>query len=215
MMERLFDNLYSVGTETLSFAPTFQGRAFLLRRSEGNLLLYSSGRIADEAEALLAQGGLVRQYLNHRHQAMASCDWVSERFAAPLFVPESERATIGETCRVGATFGRREHHFPDFEVIPIPGHTEGSTCFLWDDGQRRYLFTGDTIYLKDSEWVAAVLSVSDRAAYLESLKLMQGLEFDVLVPSMSRGEPIQTRNPADAREQIDKIIARLSSGEDS
>jgi hypothetical protein len=41
-MERLFDHLYSVGAEMLSFAPTFYGRAFLLRRREGNILVYSS-----------------------------------------------------------------------------------------------------------------------------------------------------------------------------
>jgi hypothetical protein len=67
-MERLFDHLYAVGAETLSFAPTFQGRAFLLRRREGNILLYSSGRMREEADGLLAQGGISRQFLNHRHQ---------------------------------------------------------------------------------------------------------------------------------------------------
>jgi hypothetical protein len=66
-MERLFDHLYAAGAETLSFAPTFQGCAFLLRRRDGNLLLYSSGRVKEEADALLAQGGIARQYLNHRH----------------------------------------------------------------------------------------------------------------------------------------------------
>jgi len=67
-MERLFDHLYAVGAETLSFAPTFRGRAFLLRRKEGNILIYSSGRMKKEADGLLAQGEISRQYVNHRHQ---------------------------------------------------------------------------------------------------------------------------------------------------
>jgi hypothetical protein len=67
-MERLFDHLYAVGAEALSFAPTFHGRAFLLRRRNGNLLIYSSGRMQEEADALLTQGGIGRQYINHRHQ---------------------------------------------------------------------------------------------------------------------------------------------------
>jgi len=212
-MERLFDHLYAVGAETLSFAPTFQGRAFLLRRRDGNLLLYSSGRVKEEADALLAQGGIARQYLNHRHQAMNSCDWVSERFAAPLFVPQLEEAAIAATCHVGGTFEQRELHFPDFEVIPTPGHTEGSTCFLWNDGQRRYLFTGDTIYLKDGEWVAAVLSVSDRVAYLQSLALISELKFDVLVPSMARGPAYQETHRADIRRRVAAIATRLERGE--
>ncbi len=49
----------------------------------------------------------------------------------------------------------------DFEVIPIPGHTPGATAYLWDDGERRHLFTGDSIYLSDGEWIAALLDSSD------------------------------------------------------
>ena len=214
-MERLFDHLHAVGVETLSFAPTFHGRAFLLRRRDGNLLIYSSGRMQEEADALLAQGGIARHYLNHRHQAMTSCDWISDRFAAPLFVPKVEEAAIAATCRVGGTFEGRELHFPDFEVIPTPGHTEGSTCFLWNDGQRRYLFTGDTIYLKDGEWVAAVLGVSDRVAYLESLTLIGELGFDVIVPSMARGLAYQETDRADTRRRITAIAERLERGETS
>ena len=45
----------------------------------------------------------------------------------------------------------------DFEVIPIPGHTSGATAYLWDGGGHRCLFTGDTLYLREGEWVAAVL----------------------------------------------------------
>lgn len=60
-MGHLFDNLYAVGAETLSSAPTFQGRAILLRRRNGNLLIYSSGRLKEEDDTLLSQGGVVRQ----------------------------------------------------------------------------------------------------------------------------------------------------------
>lgn len=214
-MERLFENLYAVGAETLSFAPSFIGRAFLLRRKTGNILIYSSGLIMAEADALREQGSVTRQYLNHLHQAMPSCDWVSERFGAPLFVPEAEKDQISKTCRVGGTFSRRESQFDDFEVIPIPGHTEGSTCFLWADGEHRYLFTGDTIYLKDDEWVIAILSGSDRTKYLESAKLVGELDFDVIVPSMSRGNAIQSITE---REKISKLAAltdRLAQGDDA
>ena len=103
----------------------------------------------------------------------------------------------------------------DFEVIPTPGHTPGATAYLWDNGERRHLFTGDTIYLSDGEWVAAVLESSDRDAYLDSLQLIRELEFDVLVPwAASAGDPA-TPSPtaADAR-RLDAIIARLRRGED-
>jgi glyoxylase-like metal-dependent hydrolase (beta-lactamase superfamily II) len=104
----------------------------------------------------------------------------------------------------------------DFEVIPTPGHTPGATAYLWDSGQHRLLFTGDSIYLDDGEWVAAVLASSDREAYVESLRLIRELEFDVLVPwAATRGQPWYTiTEPADAKRRIDAILARLRRGED-
>ena len=105
----------------------------------------------------------------------------------------------------------------DFELIPIPGHTPGATAFLWDSGEQRLLFTGDSVYLRDGEWVVAVLEgTSDRAAYIESLELLRGLEFDVLVPWAASGESAATRvtDPADTRRRIDAILARLRRGED-
>src|SRR3712207_7427783 len=41
--------------------------------------------------------------------------------------------------------------------------------------RSRMLFTGDTLYLRDGEWVAAVLPSSDRGTYLESLELIRDL----------------------------------------
>ena len=66
-------------------------------------------------------------------------------------------------------FSRRHMLDDDFEVIPTPGHTPGATAYLWDNGNHRFLFTGDTIYLRDGEWVDGLLGSSDRASYVESL----------------------------------------------
>ncbi|HEU0025155.1 MAG TPA: MBL fold metallo-hydrolase, partial [Thermoleophilaceae bacterium] len=104
----------------------------------------------------------------------------------------------------------------DFEVIPTPGHTRGATTYLWDSGQHRLLFTGDTVYLEEGEWVAAVLpGSSDRAAYLESLALIRELDFDVLVPWAATGgqAPYAFTDPKDARGRIDAILERVRAGE--
>ena len=70
---------------------------------------------------------------------------------------------VARSLHVRATFSRRHTLDDDFEVIPTPGHTSGATAYLWDTGEDRLLFTGDTIYLRDGEWVAAMLESSDRA----------------------------------------------------
>ena len=191
--------------QPLPFAPSLEVRAFVLERERGNLLVYSTDVLDDP-------GDVSRWYLNHSHEAM----FVSGSVTAPLFVHERERWAVQGKAHVRATFSRRHTLDDDFEAIPTPGHTPGATAYLWDNGQHRFLFTGDTIYLRDGEWVAAVLDSSDRAAYLESLELIRELEFDVLVPwAATAGEPwYAVTSHADARRRIDTIVERVRAGGD-
>lgn len=211
-MDTQVPGLHASTPQPLPFAPSLDIRAFLLRRERGNLLVYSTTTLDSDASAIEALGGVSRRYLNHRHEAM----FLSDRITAPLFVHESERESVAKTGDVRATFSRRHMLDDDFEVIPTPGHTSGATAFLWDSGRHRFLFTGDTIELNDGEWAAAVLGSSDRAAYVESLELLRGLEFDVLVPwAATRGQPYHAvTSHAEARRRIDAILERVRRGED-
>jgi glyoxylase-like metal-dependent hydrolase (beta-lactamase superfamily II) len=99
-------------------------------------------------------------------------------------------------------------------VIPTPGHTNGATTFLWDSGEHRFLFTGDTVYLKDGEWVAAVLESSDRDPYIASLDLIRELDFDVLVPWAAFGGQAHhaLTDQTDAARRIDAMLQRVRLG---
>jgi glyoxylase-like metal-dependent hydrolase (beta-lactamase superfamily II) len=211
-MESAIEGLYASTPEPLPFAPSLHIRAFLLRRDRGNLLIYSVTGLEADAPPIEDLGGISRQYLNHRHEAMFASDWVT----APLFVHENERESVAEKTHVRGTFSRRHVLDDDFEVIPTPGHTSGATAYLWDSGAHRFLFTGDTIYLHEGEWVAAVLGSSDRDAYIDSLELIRELDFDVLVPwAATGGQPYHAAtDAADARRRIDAILERVRSGED-
>ena len=199
-------------SEPLPFAPALHIRAFLLERERGNVLVYSVTGLESDATAIEDAGGIARQYLNHRHEAMFASSWVK----APLSVHERERESVAKKAHVRGTFSRRHLLDDDFEVIPTPGHTPGATAYLWDSGSHRLLFTGDTIYLDDGEWVAAVLPSSDRERYVESLELIRELDFDVLVPwAASAGAPYHAMTDrADARRRIDAILDRVRRGED-
>jgi hypothetical protein len=190
--------------ETLPFAPSLAIRAFVLEREAGDVLIYSATGLRDVAAT--------RHYLNHRHEAM----FASEGVDAPLFVHERERPRVEQHYAVRAAFSRRHTLDDDFEVIPTPGHTSGATAYLWDSGEHRMLFTGDTIYLDEGEWVAAVLASSDRERYLESLELLRSLEFDVLVPwAATLGQPFYAlTDSGDARRRIDAIAERVRAGAD-
>jgi hypothetical protein len=202
--------LHASAPETLPFATSQDIRAFLLQRERGNLLVYSTTTM--NADAIVDLGGISRHYLNHRHEAM----FASASIDAPRFVHAAERAVVRKSYEVRGTFSRRHMLDDDFEVIPTPGHTPGATAFLWDSGEHRLLFTGDTIYLDEGEWVAAVLESSDRETYVESLELLRELDFDVLVPwAATRGRPYYAlTGRADARRRIGAILERVRRGED-
>jgi glyoxylase-like metal-dependent hydrolase (beta-lactamase superfamily II) len=196
-MEPLLPGLYATDPQPLPFAPSTTVRAFRLERRAGDLVVYG-------ADTLSGVEGIAGRYLNHWHEAMFAGD------AGPTFVHERDRDAAARRTTVDGTFGERSKLDGDFELIPIPGHTPGATAFLW----QGMLFTGDSIYLDDGDWVAAIVGGSDRAAYVESLERLRELHFDVLVPwAASAGQPFHApTDAADARRRIDAILARLRAG---
>lgn len=158
-MEEVIPGLYASPPETLPFAPSLEVRAFLLRRDPGNLLIYGAGTLTADAREIEGVGGVSRRYLNHRHEAAFAGDQDAWTFGAPLLCHENERRSVSERLEVSGIFSERHVVGGDFEVIPIPGHTRGATAYLWDTEEHRCFFTGDTVYLRRREWVAAVLLV--------------------------------------------------------
>jgi glyoxylase-like metal-dependent hydrolase (beta-lactamase superfamily II) len=215
-LQTVVPGLYASPPGTLPFDGSLAIRAFLVQRDEGNVLLYRGDPIEGAADEIDELGGVDRQYLNHRHEASPASDRIAERFDAPLLVHRDDAEAVSRIASPGAVFFDRHGLDSDLEVIPTPGHTPGATAYLWDSGRHRALFTGDTIFLRGGEWVAAVLASSDRESYLESLELIRGLEFDVLVPwAATAGDPyFALVDRAEAERRIDAILVRLDRGED-
>lgn len=210
-METVIPRLHASTPESLPFGRALEIRAFLLEREQGNVLVCRSAELEQDEAEVERLGGVWRQYLGHRHEAGAPSDWVCETFDAPLHVHAADAAGAAESTTVAETFSKRHFVGDDLEAIPIPGHTGGSTAYLWDTGEHRALFTADTLFFPDGEWTVAMLGSSDRERYLESLELIRGLEFDVLVPGIaSAGEPyFAMTDRQDAEKRIDRLLERL------
>lgn len=70
--------------------------------------------------------------------------------------------------------------------VHTPGHTSNHMCFMLDDGSQRTLFSGDHVM----GWSTTVVSPpdGDMSAYIESLRMVAGLDLDVAIPT--HGSPI-------------------------
>lgn len=187
-------------------------RSFLLERANGNIIVYNSPGVSSAASEIRDLGGAARLLVNHGHEAM----YGAPDLDVPVFVHERDRAETARSMKIAGLFKSRQMIDDDLEVIPTPGHTPGTTSYLWDNGSHRFLFTGDFIWIENGEWKAVVLASSDRAHYRNSLALVRELDFDVLVPWGTTEEDPATAvtSRTEIRERLDAIIARVDAGSD-
>lgn len=188
MLARIRDDLWE--TRAYSPAPGLTTHAYLWTpRSNRNVLFYSPGT-GDDFDEIADLGGIAHQYLSHQDEAGPALRQIADRFGARLHAPAAEVDAIREFAEPRVHLRDRHTDGNGVEVIPTPGHSPGSTCFLVTglDGLT-YLFTGDTVFLsEDVAWTAGfVPGVSDAAALKSSLRLLSTLAPDLVISSAFAG----------------------------
>lgn len=180
-------------TDVESPFPGLTTHAYLLIRDEGNILFYNTGH-AHELERMAELGGVAYQFLSHRDELGESLNSIAERFGARLGGHMAEREDFARFRIPDILFDRRERLLDIVEVIPVPGHSPGSTCFLVNSPTgKRYLFTGDTIYRgRGGVWRAGFIpglhQAEHRAPLASSLRRLRDLEPDLVLSSAFGGE---------------------------
>lgn len=202
-------------TEVENPAPGLTTHAYLLVREDGNVLFYNTGH-AHELEAMAELGGVDRHYLSHRDELGESLLRIHERFGAALGGHAAERADFARLREPDILFTTRERHRGDIEIIPTPGHSPGSTCFLVHSGQGgRYLFTGDTLYLdRDGRWRAGFIPgytrPEDVPVLADSLRVLRGLQPDLVLSSAFSGPAgFAAIGPGEWAERVDHALDDL------
>ncbi|MBX5318861.1 MBL fold metallo-hydrolase [Staphylococcus caprae] len=213
-LDKVANGLYATPTTELPFDKRFRFKSFVLERSEGNIVIFHSGRIDEAADDIQSLGGADRVLMNHEHESLGG----QTHFNAPYYIHQDDKEAVTDTLQVAGTFKHREQLYDDLEVIPAPGHTPGTTLYLWDNGEHRYLFTGDFLCYEGDEWRTVVLPSSDREQSIKSLEMIRDLDFDALVPWVSiEGEsPVFFINDEnDKQQRVQKIIDRVRNGENT
>jgi glyoxylase-like metal-dependent hydrolase (beta-lactamase superfamily II) len=103
------------------------------------------------------------------------------------------------------------------EVLPTPGHTADSVCFLAESGNTRAMFTGDTILGRGTAVVAK--PDGDLGAYLESLALLEAYPQVLMLPGHgpAQGDVAElARFYLDhRRERLAQVEAAVAAGADT
>jgi hypothetical protein len=157
---------------------------------DGNVLFYGTQTDLDFDE-LESLGGVAHQYLSHRDEAGPMLARTAWRFGTLLHAPARELVEIGQHAHIDVALGSRHVDANGIEVIPTPGHSPGSTCYLVPGANgKTYLFTGDTIMLAgDGTWVAGFLpSISAAPELADSLQVLAALRPDLVISSACPGD---------------------------
>ncbi|MBZ2187742.1 MBL fold metallo-hydrolase [Alcanivorax sp. JB21] len=211
-MKQLLPDLWQ--TEVERPAPGLTTQAYFLVRPQGNILFYNTSHAA-EIEHMARLGGVQYQLLSHRDELGESLNLFHERFGTVLGGHAREREDFAQYRTPDILFSRRETFreaaLKDIEVIPTPGHSPGSTCFLVTGAAgKRYLFTGDTLYLSRGDiWKPGLLPGSDKAALVDSLKVLQTLAPDAVFSSAFAGPRSYQLAPPDWHGHVETALASL------
>jgi glyoxylase-like metal-dependent hydrolase (beta-lactamase superfamily II) len=209
-MKQIYPDLWQTRVEHPF--PGLNTHAYLLLRDSGNILFYHTGH-TDEYEDIRKLGGISRQYLSHRDEAGRTLTQIREIFNARLCCHQLEEKHISKVCPVDIIFHSREIHPGNIEIIPTPGHTDGSTSFLCESTSGKiYLFTGDTIYPDNSSWEIYIMpDAGGRESDMKnSLALLHKLHPDVVLSSASVGDlAFCEMAPGEWQDIVEKVLQRL------
>lgn len=134
----LDDGVYYCGHNS---PDSYGANAFLVVRPEGNLLVDSPRFTRQLAEPIDALGGLDHVLLTHRDDVADAEQW-AERFGARVWIHADDAGAA--TFATDVVGGQDDVEIrAGLVMIPVPGHTRGSVCFLLED---RFLFTGDSLF---------------------------------------------------------------------
>lgn len=181
---------------------SFGANSFFVRHPDGNWLIDSPRYLKQLVEAFERMGGLSRIFLTHEDD-VADADKYAKHFGAKRMIhradaeaaPDAEWILDGtETIEVA----------PQFQVIPVPGHTAGSQVLLYRD---EYLFTGDHLWWEPGtrQLGSPRQLVWDRDLLVQSIEKLLDHRFEWVLAG--HGDRIRL-SADDMREQVRQLVAR-------
>jgi glyoxylase-like metal-dependent hydrolase (beta-lactamase superfamily II)/ferredoxin len=188
---------------------SFGANSYFIRHSDGNWLVDSPRYMKHLVDALERMGGLRYILLTHEDDVADAARYAA-RFGATRIIhradaeamPDAEWIVDGSDSIPLA---------PQFNLIPVPGHTPGSSALLYD---QRFLFTGDHLWWdpETRSLQAPQRLVWRSRAMVQSLEKLLDDQFEWVLPG--HGDRIKL-TPEEMRNQlrllVDHRLAALAS----
>ncbi len=179
---------------------SFGANSFFIEHPEGNWLVDSPRYLKHLVEAFERKGGIAYIFLTHKDD-VADAEKYAAHFGAKRMIHRADIEAVPDAEWVieGAD---SIQIMPQFQIIPVPGHTAGSMALLY---RQRFLFTGDHLWwdFAQKRLGAPTSLVWRKHVLADSLKKLLDYPFEWVLA----GHGDRTRLPAhEMRAQLQSLI---------
>jgi len=192
--------------------PQLMFHAFLLTRSDGNLLFYRTEKESDH-DRIAELGGVRLHYLAHSHEAGPGLGKVRSRFGPTLVAHRNAGPRIARFATIDEPLEARGSYSGGVEAIPALGHTDNNTCYrVTAQSGETYLFVGDVLFPSRGTWQAAAFyeDGGNKQQLKASLELLSEFSPDVVLFSATVADPAVRRfNPQEWRSALEEASRSL------
>lgn len=140
--EHLEDNVYNCGFHS---AASFGAASYFIQHPEGNILVDSPRFAGSLVRRIEAMGGVRWMYLTHKDD-IAEHQRFHDSFGCERIIHEDDVVRGLENAEIIIRGDDPVKLADDLTIIPVPGHTRGSTCLHYAE---KFLFTGDHLAWSD------------------------------------------------------------------
>ncbi|HEY9880377.1 MAG TPA: MBL fold metallo-hydrolase [Leptolyngbyaceae cyanobacterium] len=164
---------------------SYGAASYLIRRSDGNVLVDSPRFTPPLVKQLEAMGGIRYLYLTHRDD-VADHQKFHEHFGCDRILHKNEITRSTQDVEIPVEGFDSVELAPDLQIIPVPGHTKGHTVLLY---QNKVLFTGD--HLAWSSELGQLYAFRRACWYswpvlIDSMKKLLDYSFEWVLPGHGR-----------------------------
>ena len=181
---------------------SFGANSFFVRNPDGNCLIDSPRYLKQLVDAFDRLGGIANIFLTHEDD-VADAARYAQRFGAKRIIHRADAQAMPD-AEVIIDGWHAQSYGDMFKIIPVPGHTAGSLCFLY---RNRFLFTGDHLWWdpETNELNAPQQLVWDADALRESIASLTSYPFEWVLAG--HGGRIHLSNQ-EMRAALDDLILR-------
>ncbi len=168
--------------------PALMMHGFFLKHPEGNLII---SRIENDLdiEEIQNLGGASRHYITHWHEASVGINKVRSKIKSQFWCHELAAPEVSLFAIADNTFNEDTTHFKNFQIFHTPGHTSGSSVFLYKSPYgKTYLFLGDAICFMEGKWGVVIVDESNVEDLRDSFEILHSMKPDVVLMGVTVGE---------------------------